>query len=153
MTKVSSKVSQTAMNLKVGARQTNAMQKIILTRSEVEFFGSELVVYHWAAKERPGDLMFGFTMAMVTLIASEALGIPVLGFVLQSTSIPSAAYPPILPLREATLQKMTQEVVREKHDHFKMAEYIMDNAGAETDTRSGADCSRTRATRRARGRS
>ena len=42
MTKVSSKLSQTAINLKVCAQQTNAMQKIFLARSEVEFFGSEV---------------------------------------------------------------------------------------------------------------
>mmetsp|Transcript_30357 Transcript_30357/g.64028 ORF Transcript_30357/g.64028 Transcript_30357/m.64028 type:complete len:617 (-) Transcript_30357:134-1984(-) len=141
MTKVSSKTSQTAINLKVCSQQTNAMQKIFLARSEVEFFGSEPAVYYWARKERPDFLMFGFTMATVTLIASEALRIPVMGFVLQPTSIPSAAYPPILPLKESTLEKMSGDAVREKHDHFKMAKFLMDNAGGgigtgTTDTKS-----------------
>lgn len=131
MAKVSSQLSQTAINLKVCARQTDGMQKVFLSRSEVEFFGSEPAVHHWAARERPDFLMFGFTMATVTLVASEALGIPVMGFVLQPTSIPSAAYPPILPLREAALRKMvTDGDIAESHDEFKMLKYLMDNAGA-----------------------
>ena len=80
--------------------------------------------------------MFGFTMATLTLIASEALRIPVMGFVLQPTSIPSSAYPPILPLKETTLKKMTQDAINEKHDQFKMAKFLMDNAGGLSDTKS-----------------
>lgn len=136
MKKVSSEISQTAINLKINAQQTNAMQKIFLARSEVEFFGSEPAVYYWAKKERPDYLMFGFTMATVTLTVSEALGIPVLGFVLQPTSIPSSQYPPILPLQEATLKKMTQDCVDSKHDHFKMLKYLMDNVGGDKNINS-----------------
>ncbi len=87
-------------------------------------------------KDRPDYVIFGFTMVMVTLIASKALGIPVLGFVLHPRLIPSAAYPHILPLREAILQKMTQESMREKQGHFKIMKYIMDNTGAGTDTKA-----------------
>jgi hypothetical protein len=41
---------------------------------------------------RPELLVFGFTMAAVTMIISETLQIPLMGFILQPTCIPSKQY-------------------------------------------------------------
>uniref|UniRef100_A0A7S4MBL6 Glycosyltransferase family 28 N-terminal domain-containing protein n=1 Tax=Odontella aurita TaxID=265563 RepID=A0A7S4MBL6_9STRA len=136
MKKVHSEVSQKAINLKISAKQTNVMQKIFLARSEIEFFPSEPAVFHWAKVMKPDLLMFGFTMASVTLIASEALGIPVAGFVLQPTSIPSSQYPPVLPLTEERFNLLTAETKEEKHDQFKKIKYAMENVGGKTNKSS-----------------
>jgi hypothetical protein len=52
-------------------------------------------VFHWARELRPDLLCFGFTMAHIAMVASEALRIPLMGFVMQPTVIPSAQYPPL----------------------------------------------------------
>merc|ERR1712176_740853 len=98
--RVQAALSQKAINLKITSRQTNVMQKLFLARSEVEFFRSEPAIYYWAKTMKPDYLMFGFTMASLTAHVSEALNIPVIGFLLQPTSIPSPCYPPVIPLKE-----------------------------------------------------
>jgi hypothetical protein len=71
------------------------MQHAMLALSEYEFFPSEPAVFHWARELRPDLLCFGFTMAHIAMVASEALRIPLMGFVMQPTVIPSAQYPPL----------------------------------------------------------
>lgn len=127
MTRVNDPLAQKAINLKISAKQTNAMQKIFLARSEIEFFPSEPAIYYWAKELKPDYLMFGFTMVSISMIASEALGIPLLGFVLQPTSIPSIEYPPVIPLKEANYKKLTEDSIKQAHEHHHLIKYCMDN--------------------------
>jgi hypothetical protein len=104
------------------------MQTAMLSRGEREFFASEPAVYYWAKTMRPDLLMFGFTMAQVTMIVSEALKIPLIGFVLQPTSIPSKAYPPVLPLNEAVFEAMSLEDNEKQHEIFNLVKHFMENS-------------------------
>eukprot|EP00439_Symbiodinium_sp_Y106_P063650 s1407_g9.t2 len=60
-----------------------ALQALVFSRSEVEFFSSEGCFFHWAWEERPTFIVFGFLMIHVAMIISEALQIPIVGFILQ----------------------------------------------------------------------
>lgn len=64
----------------------DTLQALMLSRSEVEFFPSEGCFYHWAEEERPDFIIFGLTCTHVAMIISEALKIPIVGFLLQPTS-------------------------------------------------------------------
>lgn len=77
------------------AHQSELMQLAMIARSEREFFASEPVAYYWAETMRPDGIIYGFTMVNIALIISEKLKIPIVGFVLQPTTIPSKAYPPV----------------------------------------------------------
>ncbi|CAE8726268.1 unnamed protein product [Polarella glacialis] len=59
------------------------MQALIFSRSEVEWFASEGCFFHWAWQENPDFIVFGFTVTHAAMILSEALQIPIVGFVLQ----------------------------------------------------------------------
>lgn len=60
-----------------------AIQALVFSRSEVEFFESEGCFYHWAWEEKPDFIVFGFLLIHVAMIISEALTIPVVGFIFQ----------------------------------------------------------------------
>eukprot|EP00906_Rhabdomonas_costata_P035107 RCo049347 len=77
---------------------TEIMQALMLSRSEAEFFASEPAMFHWASTLKPDVVIFGFTVANIALIVHEALGIPIVGFVLQPTCIPSEAYPAVVSI-------------------------------------------------------
>merc|ERR1719188_1300727 len=55
----------------------------MLSASEADFFPSEGCFYHWAWVERPDFVVFGFTVMHVAMLVSEALSIPIVGFILQ----------------------------------------------------------------------
>ena len=78
--KIESTVSKMAMNSK-----SDTMQALMLSRSEVEFFGCEPAVFYWAKTMRPDVMIYGFTVASVAMVCSEALSIPAIGFILQPT--------------------------------------------------------------------
>ncbi|CAJ1410011.1 unnamed protein product [Effrenium voratum] len=78
--KVKTRTARLAMTL---GQHSDALQALMLSRSEVEFFPSEGCVYHWAKTERPDFIVFGFTMTHIAMIVSESLRIPLVGFVLQ----------------------------------------------------------------------
>jgi hypothetical protein len=80
MLKVGSDVSRFFINR---GQHLDALQALMFSRSEVEFFTSEGCFYHWAWKENPDFLVFGFTITHIAMIISEALSIPLVGFVLQ----------------------------------------------------------------------
>jgi hypothetical protein len=88
--------------------KSELLQSAMLARSEREFFESEPVYFHWvrlpmmnlivfpcvyihmyflatfqASVLRPDAIIYGFTMANIATIISEALRIPALGFILQ----------------------------------------------------------------------
>jgi sterol 3beta-glucosyltransferase len=92
-TKVDTKLSKWAMNT-----TSEVMQMAMLGRAEREFFPSEPAIYHWAKTMKPDALCYGFTMANIAMIASEVLGIPLIGFVLQPSCIPSKSYQPVIPI-------------------------------------------------------
>lgn len=77
------------------SQTTEFMQMIMLASSESEFFNSATVVMKHLtdlqASSTPVNMMvYGFTLASITLMASEYFKIPCAGFFLQPSSIPSA---------------------------------------------------------------
>mmetsp|Transcript_23053 Transcript_23053/g.50293 ORF Transcript_23053/g.50293 Transcript_23053/m.50293 type:complete len:726 (-) Transcript_23053:2565-4742(-) len=120
--RVDSKMGQWAIQMK-----SDTLQKIMLSRSEVEFFNSEPAIYYYAKEMKPDVIVYGFTMVTIAMIVSEALKIPLIGFVLQPTSIPSKDYPPILPLDEKAFEKMTESKDLQGHQRFNYLKYLMEN--------------------------
>mmetsp|Transcript_17964 Transcript_17964/g.29140 ORF Transcript_17964/g.29140 Transcript_17964/m.29140 type:complete len:977 (+) Transcript_17964:168-3098(+) len=122
--KVDSRISKWAINL-----QSGAMQHLMLAMSEREFFDSEPPLYYWAKTMKPDYLMFGFTLASVAMIISEALKLPLIGFVLQPTCIPSKQYPPVVPLDENAYKKMLSmaEKKDKKHSDFSSIKVFVEN--------------------------
>eukprot|EP00667_Euglena_gracilis_P005543 EG_transcript_5587 len=66
------------------------MQAMMLARSEIEFFDSAPIMVHWARKLQPHLLVYGFTLPSIAIIISELLHIPIIGFILQPSVIPSS---------------------------------------------------------------
>eukprot|EP00588_Corethron_pennatum_P029796 CAMPEP_0194317800 /NCGR_PEP_ID=MMETSP0171-20130528/14523_1 /TAXON_ID=218684 /ORGANISM="Corethron pennatum, Strain L29A3" /LENGTH=714 /DNA_ID=CAMNT_0039074521 /DNA_START=78 /DNA_END=2225 /DNA_ORIENTATION=+ len=125
--RVKSALGQFAVSFKLSAGQTNTMQKLMLSRSEMEFFGSEPAVFYWAKKLKPELLLYGFTMASITTVVSEALKIPLIGFMLQPTCIPSQQYPPTLPLKEKNYRLLTPEKNQQSHEKMASFKYLIEN--------------------------
>lgn len=78
--KVSTRISRLAMNQ---GQKSDALQTLMLSRSEVEFFSSEGCFFHWAVEEKPQFVVFAFVLTHVAMIISEALELPIVGFSLQ----------------------------------------------------------------------
>lgn len=78
--RVNTDLSRTFLSI---GQHSVAIQALVFSRSEVEFFDSEGCFYHWAWEERPDFIVFGFLLTHVAMIISEALNIPVVGFILQ----------------------------------------------------------------------
>jgi len=134
MKKVNQASSQFAINYKIAAPQTNVMQSLFLSRTEVEFFSSEPAVHYWAEHLKPDLLIYGFTMTAVSMIISESLKIPLVGFLLQPTCIPSTQYPPCLPLLEKNYRKLTESAIAKKHKSSTFLKHIMDNGAVLGDS-------------------
>lgn len=74
-------------------QHSDGLQALILSRCEVEFFPSEGCMYHWATRDEAGELLpfsarpdlivFSVTTVHIAMILSEALEIPITGFILQ----------------------------------------------------------------------
>jgi len=122
--RVDSRLSKWAINLKSGT-----MQHLMLAFSEREFFDSETACFYFAKTMKPDFLMFGFTMASIAMIISEALRIPLLGFILQPTCIPSSQYPPVVPLEEAVYMRLSEKAEKtdRAHSDFSSMKGIMEN--------------------------
>uniref|UniRef100_A0A7S3PHE7 FYVE-type domain-containing protein n=2 Tax=Aplanochytrium stocchinoi TaxID=215587 RepID=A0A7S3PHE7_9STRA len=101
---VDSKLGKWAISL-----ESDYMNILCLSRSEAQFFSSEPSIFYWTKTLKPDCLVFGFTMAAVAMTTSEALGIPLMGFVLQPTCIPSRRFPPILPLDEKLCEAISAD--------------------------------------------
>jgi len=92
-------------------QHSNALQAFMLSRSEVEFFPSEGCMYHWATRDeegaelpfsaRPDLLVFSMTTVHIAMILSEALEIPIAGFILQPRREIEPRADPHTPLHEA----------------------------------------------------
>jgi hypothetical protein len=89
--RINKPMAQWAMNSK-----TELLQMMILASAEAEFFSSSTVylrqVQAFKTKERdqPVDLLiFGLTVAQIAALISEKLKIPLAGFILQPSCIPS----------------------------------------------------------------
>jgi len=89
-----------AMNQWAVNQNSDMLQAVILARSEIQFFRSEPLMFHWAEQMKPDLLIFGFTVTNIALIISEALNIPLIGFILQPTCIPSKQYTPVVPIHQ-----------------------------------------------------
>jgi len=74
------------------------IQATMMARAEGEFFDSEPIFYKTAQDMKPELLIFGFTIVNVAMIVSQALKIPLMGFILQPTCIPSDDYTAIIPI-------------------------------------------------------
>ena len=79
-------------------QKADLLQVAILARSEREFFDAEPAYHYWASLMRPDVLLFGFTTMNIAMILSESLRIPMIGFLLQPTVIPSDQYPATVPI-------------------------------------------------------
>lgn len=66
----------------LGAK-VDALQTLFFSMSEGNFFESEGAFFYWAYQENPDFLVFGFTLTHISMIISEALQIPLVGFILQ----------------------------------------------------------------------
>lgn len=66
-------------------QHSDSLQALIYSRSQVEFFPSEGCFYHWACEERPDFIVFSLTTMHISMILSETLEIPIVGFILQPT--------------------------------------------------------------------
>eukprot|EP01126_Amoeba_proteus_P016368 TRINITY_DN17574_c0_g2_i1.p1 TRINITY_DN17574_c0_g2~~TRINITY_DN17574_c0_g2_i1.p1 ORF type:complete len:281 (-),score=51.77 TRINITY_DN17574_c0_g2_i1:12-854(-) len=86
--------------------QSELVQAALLARSEAEFFVSEPLFYHWASTMHPDLIIYGFTMTSIAVILSEALRIPILGFILQPTCIPSRDYLAVVPINTHEFQSL-----------------------------------------------
>ncbi len=115
--RVESKVNKWAMHL-----ESDTMQHIILAHAEWEFFDSEPACYYWAKTMRPDVICFGFTMAAVAMNVSEVLRIPLMGFLLQPTSLPSKQYPPVVPLSEEDYRQLVASQKRTSKSHHSFAQ-------------------------------
>lgn len=83
--------------------KSEVMQLMMVSNSEAEFFNSEPMFYYWAKEMKPDTLCFGFNLANLAMIVSEALKIPMIGFILQPTCIPSEMYLPVVPINTHVL--------------------------------------------------
>uniref|UniRef100_A0A7S1ISJ4 C2 domain-containing protein n=1 Tax=Eutreptiella gymnastica TaxID=73025 RepID=A0A7S1ISJ4_9EUGL len=92
-TRIETPAAKWALNSK-----SEVMQMVMLSRGEVEFMKSEPAIYYWAQTLRPDCIVFGFTMASIALTVGQSLNIPIIGFILQPTCIPSTHYPPVIPI-------------------------------------------------------
>eukprot|EP00997_Jenningsia_sp_PLL12_P006415 NODE_295_length_1952_cov_59.615344_g246_i0.p2 GENE.NODE_295_length_1952_cov_59.615344_g246_i0~~NODE_295_length_1952_cov_59.615344_g246_i0.p2 ORF type:complete len:493 (-),score=139.37 NODE_295_length_1952_cov_59.615344_g246_i0:131-1609(-) len=108
--------------------KSELMQATMLARSEAEFFDSEPALMHWAAMMRPQVIIFGFTMASLAHMASEYLRIPILGFVLQPTCLPSETYPAIVPIDTHFLPGLDRlEALSTSHEVQKALKGLMES--------------------------
>lgn len=78
--------------------KSEVAQLVSLAGSEMVFFESEPIFYYWASLMKPDCIVYAFTVANIALILADALQIPIIGFVLQPTCIPSVAYLPVVPI-------------------------------------------------------
>jgi len=88
-------------------QENAAFQMLMLARAEREFFESEPAFSFFIKEARPDYLLFGFNTANIALILSESFRLPMCGFILQPTIIPSVQYPAIVPVGSADTTEMT----------------------------------------------
>merc|ERR1719446_951682 len=74
--------------------KTEVMQSLMLAFSEAEFFGSAPVLVHhmesFKHSNTPVDLIIpAFTVTGIAMLVSEKCGVPMAGFILQPSCIPS----------------------------------------------------------------
>ena len=111
-----SKKVEACLNKRAMSSKSEVMQALMLSRSEKEFFSSEPAIFHWAEVLRPQGIVYGFTMANIAMICSEALHIPIVGFILQPSVIPSTEYTPVTPLTNGkSLSDKTLAGVQSSH--------------------------------------
>eukprot|EP01126_Amoeba_proteus_P066699 TRINITY_DN9707_c0_g1_i2.p1 TRINITY_DN9707_c0_g1~~TRINITY_DN9707_c0_g1_i2.p1 ORF type:complete len:565 (-),score=112.25 TRINITY_DN9707_c0_g1_i2:19-1527(-) len=90
---ISSGISKWAIQLQSGFAQAT-----MLALAEAEFFPSEPLLYYWAQTMKPNLIIYSFTLCSLAILIGESIGIPILGFILQPTCIPSKEYPPVISL-------------------------------------------------------
>lgn len=61
----------------------DTIQTLVFSNTETNFFPSEGAIFHWAYEEDPDFMVFSFTFTHLAMIVSEALRIPIVGFILQ----------------------------------------------------------------------
>jgi len=81
---INTAISRWAINSK-----SEFMQAMMLARSEIEFFDSAPIIIHWARTLKPHLCIYGFTLPNIAMMISELLRIPIIGFILQPSVIPS----------------------------------------------------------------
>jgi len=122
--RVDSRIAKFAIGL-----ESDTMQHIMLGNSEKEFFDSEPAFHYWARSMNPDAIMFGFTLPSIAMIVSESLNIPIIGFILQPTSIPSSRYPPVVTLDEEAYEKLRadEKKLESAHARFSNLKQFVEN--------------------------
>lgn len=123
--RISKPIAQWAINTKM-----RLMQAAMLSRVEREYFDSEPAFFYWARTLQPDFLCYSFTTANIAFIISEALNIPMVGFFLQPTCLPSKTYQPITPLRkmeDAFIDFDINPIDFEGHEVFGFIKRLMEN--------------------------
>mmetsp|Transcript_754 Transcript_754/g.1636 ORF Transcript_754/g.1636 Transcript_754/m.1636 type:complete len:810 (-) Transcript_754:113-2542(-) len=64
-------------------QRNDALQSVILSNAEASYFPSEGMFYWWAYEENPDFIVFTHVLPHLAMIISEALQIPIVGFLLQ----------------------------------------------------------------------
>ncbi|GBG31108.1 Sterol 3-beta-glucosyltransferase [Hondaea fermentalgiana] len=122
--RIAKPIAKWAVNTKL-----RLMQAAMLARMEREFFDSEPAFFYWAKRLQPDFLCYTFTTANLAFIISEALRIPMIGFFLQPTCLPSKSYTPITPLRRVTDADASELSAfdLEGHETFRRIKRLMEN--------------------------
>eukprot|EP00516_Mucochytrium_quahogii_P001014 CAMPEP_0203751268 /NCGR_PEP_ID=MMETSP0098-20131031/5363_1 /ASSEMBLY_ACC=CAM_ASM_000208 /TAXON_ID=96639 /ORGANISM=" , Strain NY0313808BC1" /LENGTH=743 /DNA_ID=CAMNT_0050640903 /DNA_START=507 /DNA_END=2738 /DNA_ORIENTATION=+ len=102
----------------------------MLARTEREFFDSEPSFYYWAKRLEPDLICYTFTTVNLAMIISEAMKIPMIGFFLQPTVLPSHQYPALSPLKYEDVQNAGNQLETsdlEGHKAFRWIKRQMEN--------------------------
>ena len=99
----------------------------MLSRSEAEFFGSEPAIYYYAETLKPDGIVYGFTLANIAMICAESLRIPIVGFILQPSIIPSSEYSPVTPLLDGNIIGKTAAQFHSSAGMQRRLRYVMED--------------------------
>lgn len=114
MKRTDSKIAKWAM-----ANKSEVLQMLMLSRAESEFFDSADVLY-WHCnrlkrhKMQPDLIIFGFTMGAMAAFLSEKFEIPLMGFILQPSCIPSEELQAVVPIASHSISlvdRMEENIV------------------------------------------
>ncbi|KAH9262670.1 hypothetical protein BASA82_000292 [Batrachochytrium salamandrivorans] len=104
-------------------QRRSIFQLIMLARAERVFFESEPAFSYFARQAQADLLLFGFNTATMAQILGEALQIPICGFLLQPTVIPSQQYPSIVSILDTSTKPIDNTSSKEDEEDGKRFGY------------------------------
>lgn len=105
-------------------QRQSIFQLIMLARAERVFFESEPAFSYFARQAQADLLLFGFNTATMAQILGEALQIPICGFLLQPTVIPSQQYPSIVSILDPSTKPIDNITTLEDEEDGKRFGYL-----------------------------